>query len=107
MTKSLIAICMLMITGTVVAQNVYHEGYWRKDGTYVQPHYQTAPDQTRMNNYSTQGNTNPYTGQAGTVNPYQQPQPVYQQPQPVYQQQYGQPQQRTCNRDYFGKVTCY
>ena len=46
----------------------------RKDGTYVQPHHRTAPDNNRLNNYSTQGNVNPYTGQMGTVNPYTQPQ---------------------------------
>lgn len=45
-----------------------------RDGTYVEGHYQTNPDSSRQNNWSTQGNVNPYTGQAGTVNPYQQPQ---------------------------------
>jgi hypothetical protein len=48
-------------------------GYTRHNGTYVQPHHQTAPDGNRFNNYSTQGNINPYTGQMGTVNPYSQP----------------------------------
>lgn len=55
--------------------------YVRKDGTYVQGHHRTAPDSNPYNNYSTQGNTNPYTGQQGTVNPYQQPvTPTYQTP---------------------------
>ena len=49
------------------AGDVYVQGYTRKDGTYVQPHYRTAPDSTINNNWSTQGNVNPYTGQAGTV----------------------------------------
>jgi hypothetical protein len=56
-----------------VAQSVYHQGYTRQNGTYVQPHYQSAPNSTRMDNYSTRGNVNPYTGQAGTVNPYASP----------------------------------
>jgi hypothetical protein len=37
-------------------------GYYRKDGTYVQPHYRSRPDGNPYNNYSYPGNTNPYTG---------------------------------------------
>ena len=65
------------------------QGYVRQDGSYVQPHYQTAPNNTVHDNYSTKGNTNPYTGQAGTVNPdraqggYHPQQPTYQ-PSPTY-----------------------
>lgn len=54
---------------SVAAQN-YVNGYFKQDGTYVQPHVRTNPDNSRLNNYSTQGNTNPYTGQQGTVDPY-------------------------------------
>lgn len=107
MKTTLIALGLMMVAGATLAADTYHEGYMRKDGTYVQPHYQTAPDNTRLNNYSTQGNVNPYTGQAGNVNPYQQPQQQQYQ-QPSYGQ-YGQPQQhqqKVCTKDYFGKVTC-
>jgi hypothetical protein len=31
------------------------------------------PDHDPFNNYSTQGNINPWTGERGTVNPYRQP----------------------------------
>jgi hypothetical protein len=41
-------------------------GYYRSDGTYVQPHMRSAPDNTRSNNFSSRGNTNPYTGARGT-----------------------------------------
>jgi len=41
-------------------------GYTTKNGTYVQPHMQTNPNGTRSDNWSTKGNTNPYTGQPGT-----------------------------------------
>ncbi|HEX8353866.1 MAG TPA: hypothetical protein VF611_13250, partial [Pyrinomonadaceae bacterium] len=44
-------------------------GYYRTDGTYVPGHYRTAPDGDPSNNYSTRGNTNPYTGEAGTASP--------------------------------------
>lgn len=65
-------------------QNV--QGHMRRDGTYVQPHHRTAPDDNRLNNYSTQGNMNPYTGQRGTVNPYSQP---------MQSNPYGQQQRRS------------
>jgi hypothetical protein len=42
------------------------DGYNRKDGTYVQPHYRSDPNNTSNDNWSTKGNTNPYTGQEGT-----------------------------------------
>lgn len=48
----------------------YVQGYMRRDGTYVQPHYRSSPDSSRLNNYSSQGNYNPYTGKQGTVDPY-------------------------------------
>lgn len=41
-------------------------GYFRKDGTYVAGYKRTAPDGNFNNNWSTQGNINPYTGQVGT-----------------------------------------
>jgi hypothetical protein len=44
-------------------------GYTRSNGTYVEPYHRTAPDSNPYNNYSTQGNVNPYTGQAGHKSP--------------------------------------
>lgn len=43
-------------------------GYSRSDGTYVAPHYRTNPNSSTSDNYSSQGNTNPYTGQRGRQN---------------------------------------
>jgi len=45
-------------------------GHYRRDGTYVQPHMRSAPDGNRLNNWSTEGNVNPYTGKEGHVNPW-------------------------------------
>lgn len=45
-------------------------GHQGKNGTYVQPHYRTHPDNSRVNNWSSKGNTNPYTGKQGTKDPY-------------------------------------
>ena len=75
------ATVMLSATGSASADETVG-GYVRRDGTYVQPYHRTNPDTSRTNNYSAQGNVNPYTGQAGTVNPYAPPrQPSYGTPQ--------------------------
>jgi hypothetical protein len=34
------------------SSDVYVKGYYRSDGTYVQPHYRSAPDSSVWNNYS-------------------------------------------------------
>ncbi len=46
--------------------DVYVRGYTRSDGTYVAPHHRTQQNQIFGDNYSTSGNSNPYTGKAGT-----------------------------------------
>lgn len=51
-------------------QPVHVSGYERANGTYVQPYERTTPNSTRSDNYSTKGNVNPYTGKAGTRDPY-------------------------------------
>ena len=43
------------------AKDVYVNGYTRSDGTQVRGHYRSAPDHSYDNNWSTKGNTNPYT----------------------------------------------
>ena len=45
-------------------------GYVKRDGTYVAPSRATNPNSTKMDNWSTKGNVNPYTGKAGTKAPY-------------------------------------
>jgi len=61
----------LVLTATAaLAQDVYVRGYFRSDGTYVQPHYRSAPNSTTLDNWSTRGNVNPYTGKLGTRDPY-------------------------------------
>lgn len=44
-------------------------GYVKKNGTYVAPHRQTNPNRTQRDNWSSKGNTNPYTGKKGTKTP--------------------------------------
>ena len=45
---------------------VHVHGYFRKNGTYVAPHYRSHPDGNFWNNWSTRGNINPFTGKLGT-----------------------------------------
>ena len=66
MKKYFILILLFFFTLVAFAQDVYVKGYYRKNGTYVQPHYRTKPDNSFNNNYSSYGNTNPYTGKKGT-----------------------------------------
>lgn len=71
MKKLVIAALALSSAAPALAQSSHYvSGYTRNDGTYVAPHMQTNPDSSRTNNWSAQGNVNPYTGQVGTVNPY-------------------------------------
>ena len=52
--RNIIAAWMLLsvLSHTALAQqDVYVNGYYRKDGTYVRPHYRSAPDSHKWNNY--------------------------------------------------------
>lgn len=52
-----------------VQASVSVKGYFRKNGTYVQPHMRSSPDSNPYNNWSYPGNTNPYTGKVAPGNP--------------------------------------
>lgn len=41
-------------------------GYTRSNGTYVEPYHRSSENNTQRDNYSSIGNTNPYTGEEGT-----------------------------------------
>jgi hypothetical protein len=61
-----LALVLALISGTnALAGDTYVRGYQRSNGTYVQGYHRTTPDETVNNNYGTQGNLNPYTGQSG------------------------------------------
>lgn len=67
--KILLLVAMLSLSTHVLADK-YVRGYTKSDGTYVQGHYKTESNGTKYDNYSTKGNTNPYTGKQGYVDPY-------------------------------------
>ena len=66
--KLLIAVLLMALSITALA-DTYVKGYTKQNGTYVEPHYRSSPNSTTLDNYSTKGNTNPYTGQPGYKSP--------------------------------------
>jgi len=82
MKRTLCAIAVAALAFSAHASDTYVKGYVKADGTYVPGHYKTEPNATKLDNYSTKGNVNPYTGKAGTVDPYKLPTPTYTTPQP-------------------------
>lgn len=68
----LIAIYSLISSIVFAQTNPEHvkvKGYYKSNGTYVQPYYRTAPNSTNKDNFSTKGNVNPYTGKPGYIQP--------------------------------------
>jgi hypothetical protein len=80
MLKIIAALSIILSAAPVFAQSTYVRGYTKQIGTYVEPHYRSHEDSTVQNNWSHQGNVNPYTGREGhrndndsqKVNPYGQ-----------------------------------
>jgi hypothetical protein len=67
--KRFICLIFIVIFTLQVDAQVKVKGYYRKDGTYVRPHYRSNPDGNPYNNWSFPGNTNPYTGKTANGNP--------------------------------------
>lgn len=63
--KTLFALLALISVSVAAVADEYVRGYTRKDGTYVEPHHRSSQNNRRDDNYSSQGNQNPYTGQRG------------------------------------------
>lgn len=50
-------LALLLLAGSASAGDVHVNGYYRQDGTYVQPHVRSAPDGIKANNYGTSTNS--------------------------------------------------
>jgi len=61
---------VLTVLAAPVAAQVYVAPRVNSNGTFTQGHMRTAPNSTTLDNYSTRGNYNPYTGKIGTRDPY-------------------------------------
>ena len=74
--KKLIIIAVLFLgllsfSAQVEARTTKIKGYYKPStGRYIAPHYKTTPNRTKIDNFSTKGNYNPYTGKKGTKNSY-------------------------------------
>lgn len=66
----LILLISVFITSISYAKTVKVKGGVTKSGKYRMPSYRTSPNKTKLDNWSTKGNVNPYTGKKGTVNPH-------------------------------------
>ena len=66
MKKIIIGIIATLFIITSTLDDTSVKGYYKSNGTYVQPHYRSSPNSTTSDNWSTSGNTNPYTGEKGT-----------------------------------------
>ena len=53
------------VPSTVNFNTTTVSGYTRSNGTYVQSHVRTMPNNTNWDNFSTKGNSNPFTGSTG------------------------------------------
>ena len=53
------------VPSTVNYNTTSVSGYVRSNGTYVDSYIRTMPNSTNWDNFSTQGNSNPYTGSTG------------------------------------------
>lgn len=67
--RTLLAVLLAALSASAFAQT-YVKPHVRSNGTYVEGHYRSSPNNTRIDNYSTSGNVNPYTGSQGTASPY-------------------------------------
>lgn len=64
--KKFIAMSLLFGLFNTFASAGYVNGYYKSNGTYVNGYHRSDRNDTVDDNYSTYGNTNPYTGKRGT-----------------------------------------
>jgi hypothetical protein len=75
-TLAFAAMGSVLVFGSTLADTSV-KGYYKKDGTYVQPHKRSDPNSSKNDNWSTKGNQNPYTGKKGTKDPNSSYKPKY------------------------------
>ena len=55
--------------GPIQVADTYVRGHTRSNGTYVDGHMRSSGNSTQSDNWSSRGNSNPYTGEQGTRTP--------------------------------------
>ena len=69
LARLLLALALIAPATAMAKPSHSVKGHFTKKGTYVAPHRATNRDSSKLNNWSTKGNTNPYTGKKGTKKP--------------------------------------
>jgi len=59
MKKYLLLFLSAFALPAAVIADIPVKGYYRSNGTYVQPYRRTRPNSTKLDNYSYPGNSNP------------------------------------------------
>lgn len=73
MRRVILILAVAAMATPAFGQSVYVRPHVRSNGTFVQGHARTAPNSTRLDNYSTAPNINPYTGRTGTQSAFPAP----------------------------------
>lgn len=66
--KRIVALAMLTLSFVTQAQ-VQVKGYYKSNGTYVQPHIRSSPDSTKTNNYGSAKSSFEYSSEGGYASP--------------------------------------
>lgn len=70
MRAVIVGMALALIANAAEAGSHRIKSYVTKNGTYVAPTRATNPNRTRVDNYSSRPNVNPYSGRVGTKDPY-------------------------------------
>ena len=72
-------LCILGIAISIPTLSIaeWVNGYYKNNGTYVEGYNRSNRNNTVRDNYSYDGNTNPYTGSTGTNKYYNNPSSEY------------------------------
>lgn len=57
LARMVVLLALLALPLAASADDVYVDGYYRRDGTYVRPHIRSSPDGYRSNNYGPSRNS--------------------------------------------------
>lgn len=66
---TVVAFALMMVPSAYASKGVWVDGFTKKNGTRVDGHYRSRPDDSYNNNWSTRANKNPHTGKVGENRP--------------------------------------
>jgi hypothetical protein len=69
MRKIIFLMIALLFANESITASTRVRSYTKKNGKHVNSYHRSEADGTDLNNYSTKGNVNPYTGKRGTKSP--------------------------------------